>query len=288
MAVLHPDAGLAARQRQSQLTKPAGSLGRLEALACWLAERSGQVCPPLPQPGIAVFAGDHGVAGRWRSAFQRSHREMVKTSPVAAPPSMCWRARLPPCWKWWTLAWPARCRPNCRLCTPACAGTGNLRTEAAMSLDECRQALAIGRASARRLHARGATLLIAGDGHWQHHRLGLPGVRLHWRDARRHCRPGHPASTTPAAPKVAVVGEALARAQAAGAHDGESWLAQVGGLEIAAMAGLLLEAAALGIPALLDGFIATAAALAAAPSSLPAADWWLASHRSQSRAICAR
>lgn len=81
--------------------------------------------------------------------------------------------------------------------------------------------------------------------------------------------------------KVTVVSEALARAQTAGAHDGESWLAQVGGLEIAAMAGLLLEAAALGIPALLDGFIATAAALAARAIEPAAADWWLASHRSQ-------
>ena len=48
-----------------------------------------------------------------------------------------------------------------------------------------------------------------------------------------------------------------------------------------AMAGLLLEAAALGIPALLDGFIATAAALAARAIKPAAADWWLASHRSQ-------
>ena len=47
------------------------------------------------------------------------------------------------------------------------------------------------------------------------------------------------------------------------------------------MAGLLLEAAALGIPALLDGFIATAAALAARAIEPAAADWWLASHRSQ-------
>ena len=284
MAVLHPDAGLAARQRQSQLTKPAGSLGRLEALACWLAERSGQVCPPLPQPGIAVFAGDHGVAADGVSAFPSAvTAEMVKNFTrggaainvlaraiaallevvdvgVASPLP----AELP--------IVHARVR----------AGTGNLRTEAAMSLDECRQALAIGRASARRLHAQGATLLIAGDmgignttasaclvcaftGATPEDIVGL-GTGID--DARR-------------AHKVAVVGEALARAQAAGAHDGESWLAQVGGLEIAAMAGLLLEAAALGIPALLDGFIATAAALAARAIEPAAADWWLASHRSQ-------
>ena len=161
---MHPDAGLAARQRQSQLTKPAGSLGRLEALACWLAERSGQVCPPLPQPGIAVFAGDHGA---WRPMAcrpsQRSHRRNgenftrggaainVLARAIAAPLEVVdvgvaspLPAELP--------IVHARVR----------AGTGNLRTEAAMSLDECRQALAIGRASARRLHAQGVTLLIAG------------------------------------------------------------------------------------------------------------------------------
>jgi len=266
MAVLHPDAGLAARQRQSQLTKPAGSLGRLEALACWLAERSGQVCPPLPQPGIAVFAGDHGVAADGVSAFPSAvTAEMVKNftrggaainvlaRAIAAPLEVVdvgvaspLPAELP--------IVHARVR----------AGTGNLRTEAAMSLDECRQALAIGRASARRLHAQGATLLIAGDmgignttasaclvcaftGATPEDIVGL-GTGID--DARR-------------AHKVAVVGEALARAQAAGAHDGESWLAQVGGLEIAAMAGL------------------TAAALAARAIEPAAADWWLASHRSQ-------
>ena len=79
MSPLHPAAGQAARDRQQQLTKPAGSLGRLETLACWLAERSGQVCPPLPQPGIAVFAADHGVAADGVSAFPSAvTAEMVK------------------------------------------------------------------------------------------------------------------------------------------------------------------------------------------------------------------
>ena len=50
-----------AGQRQARLTKPSGSLGRLESLAVELAGLQGRECPHLEQPWIAVFAGDHGV-----------------------------------------------------------------------------------------------------------------------------------------------------------------------------------------------------------------------------------
>ncbi|MER7082231.1 nicotinate-nucleotide--dimethylbenzimidazole phosphoribosyltransferase, partial [Saccharopolyspora kobensis] len=56
--------------RHEQLTKPAGSLGRLEELGVWVAARQGQ-CPPRPftRPRVVVFAGDHGVAGHGVSAY---------------------------------------------------------------------------------------------------------------------------------------------------------------------------------------------------------------------------
>ncbi len=284
MSPLHPAAGQAARDRQQQLTKPAGSLGRLETLACWLAERSGQVCPPLPQPGIAVFAADHGVAADGVSAFPSAvTAEMVKNfvrggaainvlarslnAPlevvdvgVASPLP----ADLP--------IVHARIRP----------GSGNLRVEAAMHATECRQALEVGRDAARRLHAQGATLLIAGD-------MGIGNTTasaclicaLTGASPEHVVGLGTGIDAAMRAHKVAVVTQALARAHAAGAASGSDWLAEVGGLEIAAMAGLLLEAAELGVPALLDGFIATAAALTARAMVPDAANWWLASHRSQ-------
>src|SRR5579859_491466 len=68
----------AARARQQQLTKPPGSLGRLEDLACWFAARLGTAVPAAPRCEIFVFAGDHGVATRGVSAFpQAVTKEMV-------------------------------------------------------------------------------------------------------------------------------------------------------------------------------------------------------------------
>src|SRR5262249_49838058 len=66
-----PDAAAAAsaRARQAQLTKPPGSLGRLEDLAVWLAEWQGRATPRLDKVDVLIFAGNHGVAARGVSAY---------------------------------------------------------------------------------------------------------------------------------------------------------------------------------------------------------------------------
>ena len=68
-----PSADLAARaqaeQRNGELTKPAGALGRLEELAVWLAGWQGSATPQISSPCIAVFAGNHGVTRRGVSPF---------------------------------------------------------------------------------------------------------------------------------------------------------------------------------------------------------------------------
>ena len=58
-----------AARRQQVLTKPPGSLGRLEELAIWLARWQGRELPRLDHVTIAVFAGNHGVAARGVSAY---------------------------------------------------------------------------------------------------------------------------------------------------------------------------------------------------------------------------
>src|ERR1700760_539609 len=65
-------AGTAAAARQAQLTKPPGSLGRLEELAIWLATWQAKPPPSVGQPRTLVFAGNHGVAGRGVSAYPAS------------------------------------------------------------------------------------------------------------------------------------------------------------------------------------------------------------------------
>ena len=66
-------------RRQAELTKPAGSLGRLEEIAGWLGAWQGRAAPRIERPRIAVFAGAHGVARRGVSAFPAEvTRQMVK------------------------------------------------------------------------------------------------------------------------------------------------------------------------------------------------------------------
>lgn len=71
LAAPAPDAATAAlaRDRQGQLTKPPGSLGRLEDLAVWYATWRGNPRPTLDRPQVVIFAGNHGVAARGVSAF---------------------------------------------------------------------------------------------------------------------------------------------------------------------------------------------------------------------------
>src|SRR4051794_18117634 len=71
------EAGTAALERQSQLTKPRGSLGRLEELAQWIATWQGNASPEMRRPRVSVFAGNHGIAARG-----------VSESPAEVPPQM--------------------------------------------------------------------------------------------------------------------------------------------------------------------------------------------------------
>ncbi|MEI6557054.1 MAG: nicotinate-nucleotide--dimethylbenzimidazole phosphoribosyltransferase [Rhodospirillaceae bacterium] len=89
-----PDAasGAAARARQDRLTKPQGSLGRLEELATWMATWQGKAIPELRRARVAVFAGNHGVVARGVSAFPAEvTRQMVAnfTAGGAAVNQIC-------------------------------------------------------------------------------------------------------------------------------------------------------------------------------------------------------
>jgi len=280
---LNTQAWDAARVRQQQLTKPPGSLGRLEDLACWFAARLGTAIPPQPGCEIFVFAADHGVAERGVSAFpQAVTREMVRNFArggaainVLATLSDCHievvdvgvaAAEKPPAG-----VHDERVR----------AGTRDLSTTAAMTADELQAALAVGARCARLAIDRGARLLIAGD-------MGIANTTA------AACLICALTGATPEAVvgrgtgvddaglkrKRDVVRQALDRIAAAGVTEPARVFAEVGGLEIAAIAGFYLEAARRGVPVLLDGYISTSAALAAVAMEPRAVDWMLASHRS--------
>ncbi|MEO9385669.1 nicotinate-nucleotide--dimethylbenzimidazole phosphoribosyltransferase [Chromobacterium phragmitis] len=271
----------AARARQAVLTKPPGSLGLLEELACRFAAWQGRALPEALRPAIAVFAADHGVTVEGVSAFPSAvTTEMVRNFANGGA-AICVLAR----------ALDARLEVvDVGVAGDVSAlpivhakvkpGSANLAKQAAMSAEETEAALEAGRAAARRAAEAGANLLIAGD-------MGIGNTTA---SAALICRltgaspelvvgRGTGVDDIGLANKRRVVKTALARV-AWENLSGLDTLSELGGLEIAAMAGFYLEGARLGVPLLVDGFIASAAALCAKSIEPSLHDWLLASHRS--------
>ena len=274
-------AGDAARARQLQLTKPPGSLGRLEDLACWFAARLGNPVPAQPQCEVFVFAADHGVAARGVSAFPQSVTGQMVGNFARGGAAINVLASLEGCrievvdvGVASDEAPPAGVR-NERVR----AGTRDLASESAMTADELRAALAVGERCARAAVAREARLLIAGD-------MGIANstaaacliCAITGATPESVVGRGTGVDDAGLVRKVDVVRIALGRV--ATVREPSQLLAELGGLEIAAIAGFYLEAARQGVPVLLDGYISTAAALAAVSIEPEAVNWLLASHRS--------
>lgn len=246
------------------LAKPKGSLGRLEALAARLAVIQ-QSLKPLTRPRrIVLFAGDHGVAasgvtawsstvtgamiglicaGRAASCALASAQgadlrlvDMGSLSPTPNPPAFFRDARIAP-------------------------GTADLSCEAAMTVDQFDQAWAVGEEEARFAHAEGYRVLIAGEmGIGNTTAAACLTMLLAETNASTATGRGAGADDAILARKCAIVEAATNSARSLG---GSSAVAAVAGFEIAAMAGYFAQAAQQASTVLLDGYVATAAALVA-------------------------
>jgi len=279
------DAARAARARIDDLTKPQGSLGRLEELA----ERLCAIAGGLPahryeRRAVLVGAGDHGVV-----------REGVSAYPAEVTPQMV-GAFLGGFAAINALARAARAevfvanfgvaadlpRHERLLETPVGRGTANLAREAAMPPEAVDAALAAGARAFRWVCERCDPQVIA---------LGEMGIGNTTSAAAMIC------AFTGAAPEdvvgrgTGVDDEGLQRKRAAVAAGlerarGRDWrtvASEVGGYEIVGLAGALLAAAQARVPILLDGFIVAAAALLAQRIAPNAVDYCIAAHRSRER-----
>jgi nicotinate-nucleotide--dimethylbenzimidazole phosphoribosyltransferase len=282
--VVPPDESVrrAALDRHDTLTKPAGSLGRLEELGVWIAACQGQ-CPPLPlrRPRVVIFAGDHGIAAKGVSAYPSEVTAQMVANFLSGGAAINVLAD----------AAGATVRVVDLAVdseeTPAEVGkfkvrrsSGSIDVEDALTEDEALAAIAAGRAIADEEVDGGADLLVAGD-------MGI-------------------GNTTPAAvliaaltgsEPVAVVGrgtgiddagwmrktaairDALRRARPVSATP-FVLLRTAAGADIAAMAAFLAQAAVRRTPVILDGLVAAAAAMVARELAPGASDWWVAGHRS--------
>lgn len=279
-AVPDDEAASMARKRQDRLTKPPGSLGRLEELSIWLSAARGQCPPGRPErPRVVVFAGDHGIAQAGVSAYPAEvTAQMIGAIQAGVAAVSVLAAEVGASVRVEDLAVNADTDPQVSRFKVR-RGSGRIDTEDALSRAEAERALAAGAAIAADEIAAGADLLIAGE-------VGIgnttPAAALigaiTGTDAARVTGPGTGLDAEALARKVEVVRTAMARAESI--TDPVDLLATLGGADLAAMAGFLLGAAAGRTPVVLDGVIVGAAALVAHRFAPEAARWWLAGHRS--------
>ena len=282
-AVQTPDAQArrAAVARQEQLTKPAGSLGRLEELGVWVASCQG-TCPPRPfgRPRVVVFAGDHGIAQHGVSAYPSEVTGQMVTNILVGGAAINVLSAVAGAGVRVVDMAVAADTPERVAGFKVRRGSGSIDREDALTAEEALQAVEAGRTIADEEIDGGADLLVAGD-------MGIgnttPAAVL--------------VSAVTGAEPVAVVGrgtgiddagwmrkaaairDALRRARKV-VGDPMALLRTAGGADLAAMAGFLAQAAVRKTPAVLDGMVVTSAALLAEQLAPGAREWWVAGHRS--------
>jgi nicotinate-nucleotide--dimethylbenzimidazole phosphoribosyltransferase len=267
--------------RHEVLTKPAGSLGRLEELGVWIAACQG-VCPPKPfvRPRVVVFAGDHGVASHGVSAYPSEVTGQMVANFLTGGAAVNVLAGVAGATVRVVDMSVDSDTPDAVSGLKVRRGSGSIDREDALTREEAIAAINAGRQVADEEVDGGADLLVAGD-------MGI-------------------GNTTPAAvliatltgsEPVAVVGrgtgvddqgwmrktaairDAMRRARKV-ISDPVALLATAGGADLAAMAGFLAQAAVRRTPVVLDGVVVGAAAVLAEELAPGAHEWWLAGHLS--------
>lgn len=277
-------AASAADARQLDLTKPPGSLARLEVLGSQLAAIAGSVPPPVPEIAVlGVFAGDHGILDSGVSPWPREVTAQMVANVAAGGAAVSVLARQ-------TgvrvevidvgVATPIPHGPGIVDANIA-AGTADLSKGPALTRTQALAALDVGADRAAAAVDAGAQMLITGD-------MGIGNTTpsaalialLSGRPAAEVTGRGTGIDDPTLARKIALIDEAVTRARAAGRVDGLAALEEVGGLEHAALAGFIIGGAAARVPIVIDGVIALAALLTAQSLVPGIAPYVIAGHRS--------
>ncbi|TRX75979.1 nicotinate-nucleotide--dimethylbenzimidazole phosphoribosyltransferase [Pseudomonas mangiferae] len=277
---LDRDAERAALARQDALTKPRGALGRLEALAVRLAAMQGRERPRLEALRIVVFAGDHGVVAEGVSAYPQAVtgemlRNFVRGGAAISVLARTLDAQLEVI----DLGTAVPLEPLAGVLHLGLgAGTANFLAGPALDPEQLAAALDAGRAAVARALADGAQVFIGGEmGIGNTTAASALACALLQRPASDLVGPGTGLDAQGVAHKAAVIERALARHRSA--ETPLERLRCLGGFEIAALTGAYLACAQAGLPALVDGFICSVAALCARHLNPGCGDWLLYAHR---------
>ena len=241
-----PGPDLAARaatvERERQLTKPAGALGRLETLTEWLASWQGRSPPEVRRPRTIVFAANHGVAARGVSAYPPAVTAQMVANFAAGGAAVN------------------------QLCTSVDADlrvyeldldhpTADFTTGPAMTAEGCARAMAYGMMAVE----PGVDLIALGEmGIGNTTAAAALSLALFGGTGADWAGPGTGVAGSALTAKTAAIDAAVAVNGPAG--DALETLRRLGGYELAAIAGAVMAARLARIPVVLDGFAATAAA----------------------------
>jgi len=274
-----------AQARLDRLTKPPGSLGRLEELAARYVMITGEVKPSVPRGAVFTFAADHGVTKEGVSAYPREVTPQMVLNFLRGGAGVNVLARhagvdvkvvdigvdhdfgsIPDL-----------------IARKVMRGTGNVLSGPAMTQAQAEQSVMVGVELASQAAQEGIGLIGTGD-------MGIGNTTpsaaitsvMTGRSVAEVTGRGTGIDEAGYARKVSVIQQALDlhRPDRTEALD---VLAKVGGLEIGGLAGLMLGAAAVRVPVVLDGFITGAAALIAVGLQPRCREYLIASHRSVER-----
>ncbi|MBI3547271.1 MAG: nicotinate-nucleotide--dimethylbenzimidazole phosphoribosyltransferase [Gammaproteobacteria bacterium] len=272
----------AARKRQAQLTKPPGSLGELETIAIRLCGLQRCDRPHIERAHITVFAADHGVAEEGVSAFPQAVTvEMLRNFARGGAAISVLARALNATLEVVNVGTVGNPGPLPGVIdNRIAAGTANFFHARAMSEAQLAAALQAGAESVERAHGQHADIFIGGE-------MGIANTTsatavacaLLNAAASRLSGPGTGLDNAGIQHKARVIDQALA-SQRFSADDSLDILRCFGGFEIAALTGAYLRCAQLAMPVLVDGYIASVAALCALQVQTKASVWFFYGHHS--------
>jgi nicotinate-nucleotide--dimethylbenzimidazole phosphoribosyltransferase len=272
----------AARARQAMLTKPSGSLGRLEDLSVQLAGITGQARPSVARKAVIVMAGDHGVTAEGVSAYPAEVTPQMVLNFLhggAAINVLARQAQARVVVVDIGVASDMAPMPGLLLRKVA-HGTQNMVQGPAMTRAEAEAAIGVGLEVVQAEIANGLDLVATGD-------MGIGNTTpssaivavMTGRPVAQVTGRGTGVDDAALARKVAMIERAL-EVNRPNPKDALDVVSKVGGFEIAGLAGVILGAAAHRVPVVIDGFISGAAALVAAGLKPEVKPYLIAAHQS--------
>jgi nicotinate-nucleotide--dimethylbenzimidazole phosphoribosyltransferase len=273
-----------ARLRQQQLTKPAGSLGRLEDIAIQMAGITGQLLPEIKQKAVIIMAADHGVAREGVSAYpsdvtpQMVHNFLQGGAAInALARSAGAKVIVVDIGVAGELSHPDL------ISRKVAAGTADFMIEPAMNETDMLQAIQVGMDVFDEQLGQGVDLIATGD-------MGIGNTTassaitavLLQTPAALVTGRGTGINDEQLGHKVRVIEKAIER-NAPNPNDPLDVLMKVGGLEIAGLVGVIIAAASYRVPVVIDGFISGAAALVAVELNPMVSNYLFAGHVSVER-----